>query len=279
MIQQPDLGKKIADLRKAKGLTQEELVDKCNLNVRTLQRIESGEVTPRTYTIRLIFEALDFSLEESQTDKGFIQIWLEQFYISFIDLFNLKTNTMKKISILTVISASIVSGLIFLNSELGAQNNSNAVKSQKDDNKTAEKGQESDYYIRPKVNKVFQWALNSVEVNLSSGNNFVTNNGVIKRQDDHIFIIPYKTGELKVTSEDYSQEFEVLPLPAADFKIGGENRKRGSKITVSQLLENEEIKPYYGFGITTDFEVFEYSIFFNQDKEDEERVVINGNTI
>ena len=102
MIQQPDLGKKIADLRKAKGLTQEELVDKCNLNVRTLQRIESGEVTPRTYTIRLIFEALEYSFDKSKNDKGLILKWLDQFYISFIDLFNLKTNTMKKVSILSL---------------------------------------------------------------------------------------------------------------------------------------------------------------------------------
>jgi len=36
-MNQPDLGKKIAELRKAKGLTQEELVEKCNLSVRTLQ--------------------------------------------------------------------------------------------------------------------------------------------------------------------------------------------------------------------------------------------------
>ncbi|MBU2905203.1 helix-turn-helix domain-containing protein [Arenibacter algicola] len=102
MIQQPDLGKKIADLRKEKGLTQEELVAKCNLNVRTLQRIESGEVMPRTYTIRLIFEALDFSFDESNQSKGIMQKGLGQFYISFIQLFNLKTNTIKKISILTV---------------------------------------------------------------------------------------------------------------------------------------------------------------------------------
>jgi transcriptional regulator with XRE-family HTH domain len=45
-IQQPNLGKKIAKLRKAKGLTQEELVEKCNISVRTLQRIEAGEVAP-----------------------------------------------------------------------------------------------------------------------------------------------------------------------------------------------------------------------------------------
>lgn len=121
MIQQPELGKKIADLRKAKGLTQEELVDKCNLNVRTLQRIESGEVTPRTYTIRLIFEALDFSFEESVNDKGLLQKWLEQFYISLVDLFNLKTNTMKKITILCVLTTAIMLGVFAITKSLSAQ--------------------------------------------------------------------------------------------------------------------------------------------------------------
>jgi transcriptional regulator with XRE-family HTH domain len=63
-IKQPELGKKISELRKAKGLTQEELVEKCNLNVRTIQRIEAGEVTPRSYTVKALFEALDFKWEE-----------------------------------------------------------------------------------------------------------------------------------------------------------------------------------------------------------------------
>lgn len=63
-MKQPELGKKISELRKAKGLTQEELVEKCNLNVRTIQRIESGEVTPRSYTVKALFEALDYQWEE-----------------------------------------------------------------------------------------------------------------------------------------------------------------------------------------------------------------------
>lgn len=63
-MKQPELGKKISELRKAKGLTQEELVEKCNLNVRTIQRIEAGEVTPRSYTINALFEALDYKWEE-----------------------------------------------------------------------------------------------------------------------------------------------------------------------------------------------------------------------
>ncbi len=58
-MKQPELGQKILELRKSKGLTQEELVEKCNINVRTIQRIESGEVTPRTFTIKTILEALN----------------------------------------------------------------------------------------------------------------------------------------------------------------------------------------------------------------------------
>lgn len=38
-MKQPELGKRISELRKEKGLTQEELVEKCNINVRTIQRI------------------------------------------------------------------------------------------------------------------------------------------------------------------------------------------------------------------------------------------------
>ena len=61
-MRQPELGKRILELRKEKGLTQEELVEKCNISVRTLQRIETGEVTPRMFTIRTILAALDYDL-------------------------------------------------------------------------------------------------------------------------------------------------------------------------------------------------------------------------
>ena len=57
-MKQPELGKRILELRKSKGFTQEELVEKCNINVRTIQRIEAGEVSPRNFTIRTILEAL-----------------------------------------------------------------------------------------------------------------------------------------------------------------------------------------------------------------------------
>lgn len=62
-MKQPELGRKIVELRKQKGLTQEELVEMCNINVRTIQRIESGEVTPRPYTVKTILAALGYNLD------------------------------------------------------------------------------------------------------------------------------------------------------------------------------------------------------------------------
>jgi transcriptional regulator with XRE-family HTH domain len=70
LMKQPELGKKISELRKAKGMTQEELVEKCNLNVRTVQRIEAGEVTPRSYTVKALFEALGYQWENQLNDEA-----------------------------------------------------------------------------------------------------------------------------------------------------------------------------------------------------------------
>jgi transcriptional regulator with XRE-family HTH domain len=125
MIQQPELGRKIADYRKARGLTQEELALKCNLDVRTLQRIESAQVMPRAYNVKLIFEALGIEYENSlnSTDLGFREVFLKrlgQFRIWFIDLFNLKTNTMKKISILTTMVVVIAIGVFAISSKVSA---------------------------------------------------------------------------------------------------------------------------------------------------------------
>lgn len=55
---QPELGKRLTALRKERNLTQEELVEKSHVSVRTIQRIEAGEVMPRLSTIRILFEAL-----------------------------------------------------------------------------------------------------------------------------------------------------------------------------------------------------------------------------
>jgi transcriptional regulator with XRE-family HTH domain len=85
VMKQPELGKKIIDLRKTKRLTQEELVEKCNISIRTIQRIEAGEVTPRDYTVKTIFAALEFDLDDLPAEKSNIGSeranWLKTFFL------------------------------------------------------------------------------------------------------------------------------------------------------------------------------------------------------
>lgn len=131
IMNQPQLGKKIAELRKAKGLTQEELVIVCKLNVRTLQRIESGEVTPRSYTIKIIFNALESSFYEGLNNTGISDPDDVSSYrpgqISkyVLKLINLKTNTMKKLLILS----AIIIGMVFLFSDFSKAQSSSFDKS------------------------------------------------------------------------------------------------------------------------------------------------------
>ncbi|MGV8134031.1 MAG: helix-turn-helix domain-containing protein [Mangrovibacterium sp.] len=71
-MKQPELGRKISELRKAKGWTQEELVERCNISVRTIQRIETGEVMPRIYAVKTILEALDCDLNKISDDQDIL---------------------------------------------------------------------------------------------------------------------------------------------------------------------------------------------------------------
>ena len=88
LMKQPALGKKIAELRKSRGMTQEELVDRCNISVRTIQRIETGEVTPRSYTVKSILDALDYDLGSIANEKeGQSLKWLQYAMIAGIIYF------------------------------------------------------------------------------------------------------------------------------------------------------------------------------------------------
>ncbi len=83
-MKQPELGRRITELRKGKGLTQEELVDKCNISVRTLQRIEAGEVTPRSYTVKTILAALDYDLSkisDNDENRRSFSEWLKETFL------------------------------------------------------------------------------------------------------------------------------------------------------------------------------------------------------
>lgn len=123
-MKQPELGKYIAGLRETKGLTQEELVSKCNISVRTLQRIESGKVVPRSYTLRLIATTLDCDLlaapEVQEVGKAELPVHLS-FKSVLKDLFNLKVHTMAKLSVLTTACLAIGFSLYTVGTKCNAQ--------------------------------------------------------------------------------------------------------------------------------------------------------------
>lgn len=126
-MKQPELGKYIASLREAKGLTQEELVSNCNISVRTLQRIESGKVMPRSYTLKAIATVLNCNLftvsdtiENHKVDSASVSV-LKRIHNYLNDLFNLKTQKMKKVSILSTAVLTVGFSLYTIGAKCQAQ--------------------------------------------------------------------------------------------------------------------------------------------------------------
>jgi len=72
-----EIGEKIKELRRKKGLSQEELAEQAGINLRTIQRIENNESEPRGNTMHLICKVLDIHAEDildygKQTDNSFM---------------------------------------------------------------------------------------------------------------------------------------------------------------------------------------------------------------
>ena len=123
-MKQPELGKKVAEIRIAKGITQDELSQSCNLSLRTIQRIESGLVNPRSYTLKLIGEKLGYNFyysERKSKRTSSLLKGINNFILQIIQLFNLKTNTMKKLSILSATFILTSFGIIMLSTDIKAQ--------------------------------------------------------------------------------------------------------------------------------------------------------------
>jgi len=58
------IGKNLVYQRKRKGYTQEELSERTAVTVRTIQRIEKGEVNPHLQTVKMLAMALDINIED-----------------------------------------------------------------------------------------------------------------------------------------------------------------------------------------------------------------------
>ena len=81
-MKQPELGLKVAELRQQKNLTQENLAELCEVSARTIQRIESGEVDPRAYTIQCLNDALEFDFGVENTTNE--NLWLAVLHLSSV---------------------------------------------------------------------------------------------------------------------------------------------------------------------------------------------------
>ncbi|RZK77819.1 MAG: helix-turn-helix domain-containing protein [Pedobacter sp.] len=77
-----ELAQKIKELRFRKGLSQEKLSETAQINLRTVQRIESGETDPRGDTLKRIAIALGVTPDE-------LINWTEQEDTSFLAFLNL----------------------------------------------------------------------------------------------------------------------------------------------------------------------------------------------
>jgi len=116
-MKQPDFGKKLIEIRKVHGFTQDQLAAKCKITIRTIQRIESGLVIPRAFTLKVLSDNLEFDFLELTNGKKVIDSKLKWFNVILWqarDLFNLKTDTMKKVSILSIILCFLCVGLFTL---------------------------------------------------------------------------------------------------------------------------------------------------------------------
>src|SRR5690554_6405146 len=74
------IGTKITQLRKQKAFSQEQLAESAKVNVRTIQRIENNETTPRGTTLKLVCDALGVTPYEiinfENTEDHTFLIWL-----------------------------------------------------------------------------------------------------------------------------------------------------------------------------------------------------------
>ncbi len=100
-MQQPELGRRLTALRKARNLTQEELVEKSHVSVRTIQRIEAGEVLPRMSTVKILLEALGESYETFLTKPT-----------------NMETKTELEHTGRSILLTAVVAGVIYLAVEI-----------------------------------------------------------------------------------------------------------------------------------------------------------------
>ncbi|NQY30564.1 MAG: helix-turn-helix domain-containing protein [Flavobacteriaceae bacterium] len=75
-----EVGNKIREIRKRKGVSQEELAEAAKVNLRTIQRIENNANEPSGKTLNLLCDALSISIDDivdygKSEDKTFLMLF------------------------------------------------------------------------------------------------------------------------------------------------------------------------------------------------------------
>lgn len=107
------IGKHVKEIRISKGFTQTELSEKSGIAVRTIQRIENGEVTPSIYSLNAIGAALDVKLNEvpigGNDGKFEFKIVISNFSNLFVDIKTLIKRNMKTLLVLITVAFGFLS--------------------------------------------------------------------------------------------------------------------------------------------------------------------------
>ena len=89
MSKDSKLGKKIKELRKSKGLTQEKLVELANIDNKHLSKIENGIHLPTYKTLKKLSQILNFNLQDIETTEVEQNLFMNnQIYAKAIKILN-----------------------------------------------------------------------------------------------------------------------------------------------------------------------------------------------
>ncbi|HYC86270.1 MAG TPA: helix-turn-helix transcriptional regulator [Chryseosolibacter sp.] len=99
-------GKKISDLRKSKGISQELLAENSRVSLRTIQRIENGSSTPRLFTLKLIADCLGVAVADLHSPANPAQASAEA--LNALRLINMSCLTILMVPFLNIILPALV---------------------------------------------------------------------------------------------------------------------------------------------------------------------------
>jgi len=83
-----NFGKRLKELRKAKGFTQEVLAEKAGIDEKHLSRIENGKFFPTYQTLNRLMQALETSLDEVGLELEKVETNKSANYLKIMQIIN-----------------------------------------------------------------------------------------------------------------------------------------------------------------------------------------------